>query len=60
MGLAKKPLRTWRIMLIREKGVRLGTVEAASAEAAMKVSIREFGITDPEWQRRLVTQRVEQ
>jgi hypothetical protein len=59
MGLAKKPLRTWRITLIREKGKCIGTDEAESAEVAIKVAIREIGITDPERQKRFAAQRVE-
>ena len=42
-----------------QRGVRIGTVEAATAEEAIKVSIKEFAITDPERQRRLVAQRIE-
>jgi len=59
--MAKKAaLPTWRIILIRNHGgVRIGTVEAATAEEAIKVSIKEFAITDPERQRRLVAQRIE-
>jgi hypothetical protein len=51
---------TWRITLIRDhSGVRIGTVLAATAEEAIKVAIRDYGITDPEQQRRLVAQRIE-
>jgi hypothetical protein len=55
-----KKLPTWRITLIRNRsGVRIGTVEAATAEEAIKIAIRQYGITDPERQRRLVAQRIE-
>ena len=55
-----KKLPTWRITLIRNRsGVRIGTVEAVTAEEAIKIAIRNYGITDPEQQRRLVAQRVE-
>ena len=36
--------------------VNLGTVRAADADEAVKVAIREFGITDPQRQRRLAAQ----
>lgn len=51
----KKPkqLRRWRIVLIRKPGQYLGTVEAADAEGAIKVAIKEFGIDDHDRQRRL-------
>jgi hypothetical protein len=53
-------LPSWRITLIRNRsGVRIGTVEAATAEEAIKIAIRQYGITDPERQRRLVAQRIE-
>jgi hypothetical protein len=52
----KKP--TWRITLLRKKGERLGTVEAADADEAIKVAIKSFEITDPGRQRRLVAQRI--
>jgi hypothetical protein len=58
----KKPttkLRRWRIVVIRKKGERIGTVEAATAEEAIKTAIREYEITDPERQRRLTAQPVE-
>ncbi len=51
--------RRWRITLIRKKGARLGTVEAPDAVAAIKVAIEQFGITDPQQQRRLVAQLIE-
>jgi hypothetical protein len=51
---------TWRITLIRnQSGLRIGTVLAVTAEEAIKVAIRDYGITDPERQRRLIAQRVE-
>ena len=55
-----KKLPTWLITLMRNRaGVRIGTVEAATAEEAIKIAIRDYGITDPERQRRLVAQRME-
>jgi hypothetical protein len=56
---SKAATRQWRIVLIRKKGERIGTVEAPDAEAAIKVAIEEYGITDPERQRRLVAQPIE-
>jgi hypothetical protein len=55
----KPATRQWRITLIRKKGARLGTVEAPDAETAIKIAIEQFGITDPERQRRLVAQPIE-
>ena len=55
-----KKLPTWRITLIRNRsGVRIGTVEAVTAEEAIKIAIRNYGVTDPEQQRSLVAQRTE-
>ncbi len=51
--------RQWRITLIRKKGARLGTVEAPDAATAIKVAIEQFGITDPQQQRRLAAQPIE-
>jgi hypothetical protein len=39
---------------------RIGTVGAATADEAITVAIREFGVTDPERQRRVAAQRIEQ
>jgi hypothetical protein len=60
MAKAAKPLPSWRIIAIAKKGRYLGTVKAATADEAIKVAISEFGITDPERQRRLAAQRIEQ
>jgi hypothetical protein len=38
----------------RAKGQYLGRVEAPDADAAIKLAIKEYGITDPHRQRRLV------
>jgi hypothetical protein len=37
----------------------IGYVEASDAEQAIQAAIREFGITNPEHQKRLVAQRTE-
>jgi hypothetical protein len=44
---------------IRHNGERIGTVEAPDADTAIKVAIEEYGIIDPERQRRFVAQPVE-
>jgi hypothetical protein len=55
-----KKLPTWHITLIRNRSdVRIGTVEAVTAEEAIKIAIHNYGITDPEQQHRLVAQRIE-
>jgi hypothetical protein len=54
----KKPLREWRITLIRKKGQYLGRVEAPDAESAIKRAIEEFGV-DEAHRSRLVAQPVE-
>jgi hypothetical protein len=38
-----KPLPKWEIYIARAKGVRLGTVEAADADAAIEAAAKEFG-----------------
>ena len=56
---AKPALRSWRIVLIRKKGERLGTVEAPDAETGIRVAIEDFGIDNPHWQRRLAATPIE-
>jgi hypothetical protein len=46
-------------VLVRKRGRYIGTVEAADADEAIKVAIREYDITDPERQRRLTAQPME-
>lgn len=50
-----KPLRRWRIVLARAKGVPLGTVEAPDAESAVEIGAEKFGY--PAW--RLITEAIE-
>jgi hypothetical protein len=57
MATAKKTPK-WRITVLRKQGERIGTVEAADADEAIKVAIETFAITDRERQRRLVAQRI--
>jgi hypothetical protein len=52
----KKP--KWRITLLRKRGERIGTVEAANADEAIKIAIEKFEIADRERQRRLVAERI--
>jgi hypothetical protein len=47
------------IALIRKKGERIGTVEAESADAAIKVAINEYGIDDSDRQRSSAAQRID-
>jgi len=59
MSKAAKPMRSWRIIEIRKKGHHIATVAAPDADAAIKAAIRDYAITDPHRQRRLVAQPVE-
>jgi hypothetical protein len=55
-GMAKsvKELPRWRVTVIKGKGaIEIGTVRAVDAEKAIKTAIKEYEITDVEWQRRL-------
>jgi hypothetical protein len=53
-------LYRWRITRIRASPAALiGYVDAPDQEQAIKAAIREFGITNPEHQKRLVAQRME-
>jgi hypothetical protein len=56
--LPKKPLREWRITLIRKKGQYLGRVEAPAAKCAIKQAIEEFEI-DEAHRSRLIAQPVD-
>ena len=50
----------WRITRIKGSAAAyVGRVFAPDSEAAIKRAIVEFGITNPEHQKRLVAQRVE-
>ena len=53
-----KPLREWRITLLRKKGQYLGRVEAPDADAAIKVAIEEFRV-DEAHRSRLIARPVE-
>jgi hypothetical protein len=55
--MAKKKLHAWRITELRKKGHYIGSVEATTADEAIKVAIKEFMIDSPERQKRLVAQR---
>jgi hypothetical protein len=48
-------LRSWRASLIRKRGQVLGSVEAATREAAEAAAAREFNLS-PEQRSRLVVQ----
>ena len=59
---ANKPSddKEWIALVVGKKAQRLGTVKAADAEAAIATAIDEFGITDPERQRRVIVRPVAQ
>ena len=58
--MPRKPkLHRWRISLIRKEGEFLGVVDALGEAAAIKQAIKQFFITDPKRQRRLVAERIE-
>ena len=57
--MASKKLHKWEIFVIRKKAERLGVVEAPDQDAAIKIAIAAFGITDPERQKRLSAQRMD-
>jgi hypothetical protein len=54
----KKPLRQWRITLVRAKGQYLGRVEAPDAETAIARAIDEFHVDEAQ-RSRLIAQPVE-
>jgi hypothetical protein len=62
--MAKRPntkMYEWRITRIRSTPAALiGHVEAPDAEQVIKEAIREFGITDPQQQKRLAAQPVKE
>jgi len=57
MAKAVKQLHEWRITEIRERGRILGRVRARTAGEAIEIATREFGITEPHRQKRLVATR---
>lgn len=59
--MAKKPakLPVWRVYEIASKGRYIGSVMAADDKAAIEQIIKEYGITEPHRQRRLVASREE-
>lgn len=55
----KKQQHWWRITRIKgTPAVEIGRVEATDANEAIQVAIKEYGITDPHQQSRLMAQRV--
>jgi hypothetical protein len=54
-----KPLRRWRVIEVRKKGHVITTTASPDADAAIRKTIEDYGITDPHRQRRLVAQPVE-
>lgn len=51
----RKPVRRWRIVMARHRGAYLGVVEAESAEAAVEIAAKRFGV--PAW--RLIAEAME-
>jgi hypothetical protein len=57
---SKRTLPRWRITRIKgTPAVELATGEALDADAAIRVAIEQFEITNPEYQRRLAARRLE-
>jgi hypothetical protein len=54
-----KKLYRWRITRIRSRALLIGYVDAPDPDTAIQAAIKEFGITDPDHQRRLAAQRTE-
>jgi hypothetical protein len=48
----------WEIYALRSNGRYLGTVEAPDRDAAVRLAIKAFQITDRAMQKRLTAQRV--
>jgi len=57
MGEKMRPLPTWRVSAIRKKAEYIMSVFAPATEAAVKAVIEDYGIMDPNRQRRLVAIR---
>ena len=61
--MVKRPRRSeklhrWRISRIRSTpAIEIGYVDAADAEQTSEEAIKQYGITNPEHQKRLVAQR---
>jgi hypothetical protein len=47
----------WRVDILRHRAERLGTVEAANANEAKKIAVKEFDIP-PERQNRIAVEKV--
>jgi hypothetical protein len=52
----RKKLPTWRI--ISHEGRYLGTVQAATADEAIKIAIRDFSMSEAERRGRVVAQKI--
>ncbi len=51
-------LYRWNIYRVRAKLDYLGSVMAADEQSAISLAIREFGITNPAHQKRLIAKRL--
>jgi hypothetical protein len=58
-GAKSKPaMRSWRVIEFAKKARHVATVQAATADDAIKMVIDDYKITDPHRQRRLVAQPI--
>jgi hypothetical protein len=55
----EKQEHQWAVTLIRQRGKFLGYVRAPNQDTAIQEAIKQFEITDPEQQRRLIAQRAD-
>jgi hypothetical protein len=53
----QKPLRSWRVIIIRSKGEYLGSVEALDRERAEAAAIRQFELDEDQRSRLLIRER---
>jgi NAD(P)-dependent dehydrogenase (short-subunit alcohol dehydrogenase family) len=58
--MARKPASEpkWQIVAIRKRGQVLGIEQAKDADAAIKVWVEQYDVTDPEELRRLAAYRL--
>jgi hypothetical protein len=54
----QKPLRSWRVIIIRSRGEYLGSVEAPDRERAQAVAIKQFDLDQDQRSRLLIRERL--
>ena len=54
----KKPVRSWRVIIIRSKGEYLGSVEAPDRERAEAAAIKQFELDEDQLSRLLIRERL--